>query len=155
FRKYKVASKFGVAKVMAPHEVQVGDEKVTAESIVIATGVRPRPLPGADFDGKVIISYKEAMSLAKQPKSILIIGAGPIGLEFGYFYNAIGTKVTVVELLDRVLPGEDEEVSASLEKSLTKRGLTILTGSKTTKVDTAGKGVKTEVETPKGKLVVE
>src|SRR5258708_28730297 len=80
FRKYKVSSKFGTAKVVAPHTVQVGDEKVTAESIVVATGVRPRPLPGADYDGKAIISYKEAMSLSAQPKSILIIGAGPIGL---------------------------------------------------------------------------
>ena len=100
---------------------------------MIATGVRPRPLPGAEFDGKTIISYKEAMSLPNQPKSMLIIGGGPIGLEFGYFYNAIGTKVTVVELLDRILPGEDEEVSAALAaRASTKRGLTILTGSKTT-----------------------
>ncbi len=106
FRKYKVASRFAVAKVTAAHEVQVGEEKVTAESIVIATGARPRPLPGADFDGKLIISSKEAMSLAKQPKSLLIIGAGPIGMEFGYFYNAIGTKVTVIEMLDRSSPGK-------------------------------------------------
>jgi dihydrolipoamide dehydrogenase len=155
FRKYKVGSKFGVAKVVAPHHVKVDGESISAESIVLATGVRPRPLPGADYDGKKVISYKEAMSLPTQPKSILIIGAGPIGLEFGYFYNAIGTKVTVVELLDRVLPGEDEEVSASLEKSLTKRGLTILTGSRTTQVETKDKGVKAELDTPKGKLVVE
>ncbi len=85
-------------------------------------------MPGAEYDGKRIISYKEAMSLPSRPQSMLIIGAGPIGLEFGYFYNAIGTKVTVVELLDRILPGEDEEVSAALEKSLAKRGLAILTG---------------------------
>ena len=117
FRKYKVNSKFGAAKVVAPNKVQVGDETVTAESIVIATGVRARPLPGAEFDGKTIISYKEAMSLPSQPKSMLIIGGGPIGLEFGYFYNAIGTKVTVVELLDRILPGEDEEVSAALHRA--------------------------------------
>jgi dihydrolipoamide dehydrogenase len=155
FRKYKVGSKFGVAKVVAPHQVQVNGESISAESIVLATGVRPRPLPGADYDGKKVISYKEAMSLPTQPKSILIIGAGPIGLEFGYFYNAIGTKVTVVELLDRVLPGEDEEVSAALEKSLTKRGLTIFTGSKTTQVEIKDKGVKAELDTPKGKLVVE
>jgi len=145
FRKYKVASKFGVAKVMAPHEVQVGDEKVTAESIVVATGVRPRPLPGADFDGKVIISYKEAMSLAKQPKSMLIIGAGPIGMEFGYFYNAIGTKVTVVEMLDRIVPGEDEEISAALKKILSEKGLNIFTNSKTTKVEKNAKGVMAEI----------
>src|SRR3954451_5733475 len=145
FKKYKVQSKFGVAKVVAPNTVQVGGEKVTAESIVVPQGYRPRPLPVAEFDGKTIISYKEAMSLPKQPKSMLIIGAGPIGLEFGYFYNAIGTKVTVVELLDRVLPGEAEEVSAALHQSWTKRGLTIHNGSKTTKVEKTDKGVRAEI----------
>jgi dihydrolipoamide dehydrogenase len=155
FKKYKVDSLFGTAKVVAPNAVQVGDKKVTAESIVIATGVRPRPLPGADYDGKVIISYKEAMSLPKQPKSMLIIGGGPIGLEFGYFYNAIGTKVTLVELLDRILPGEDEEISAALAKSLTKRGLEIYTQSKTGRVDKTANGVKAEVETPEGKKTIE
>src|SRR5262249_57056367 len=103
------------------------DEKVTGESIVIATGARPRPLPGVEFDGRVIITYKEAMSLAKQPKTMLIVGAGPIGLEFGYFYSAIGTKVTVVEMLDRILPGHDEEISAALRKSLSSKGLDLQT----------------------------
>src|SRR5258708_2304082 len=155
FRKYKVQSKFGVAKVVAANTVQVGNEKVTAESIVVATGVRPRPLPGAEFDGKTIISYKEAMSLPKQPKSMLIIGGGPVGLEVGYFYNAIGTKVTLVELLDRILPGEDEEVSKSLFQSMTRRGLTIHTGSKTGKVEKSAGGVKVAVETPEGPKTVE
>jgi dihydrolipoamide dehydrogenase len=155
FRKYKVSSKIGTAKVIAPHKIDVGGETVTAESIVLATGVRPRPLPGADYDGKTIISYKEAMSLPSKPQSLIIIGGGPIGLEFGYFYNAIGTKVTVVELLDRILPGEDEEVSEALRQSLTKRGLTILTGSKTTKVEKTGKGVRAEIESPKRKTSVE
>jgi dihydrolipoamide dehydrogenase len=95
------------------------------------------------------------MSLPNRPQSMLIIGAGPIGLEFGYFYNALGTKVTVIELLDRVLPGEDEEVSTALEKSLVKRGLAILTGSKTTKIDKTETGIKAEVETPKGKLEIQ
>jgi dihydrolipoamide dehydrogenase len=95
------------------------------------------------------------MSLAKQPKSMLIIGAGPIGLEFGYFYNAIGTKVTVVELLDRILPGEDEEVSKGLQQSLTKRGLTIYTSSKTGKVEKNDGGVKVAVETPQGPKTIE
>ena len=90
-----------------------------------------------------------------KPESMLIIGGGPIGLEFGYFYNAIGTKVTVVELLDRIFPGEDEEVSAALEKSLTKRGLTILTRTKTTKIEKTATGVKAEVETPRGKQTIE
>jgi dihydrolipoamide dehydrogenase len=155
FKKYKVQSRFGVAKVIAPNTVQVGKEKITAESIVIATGVRPRPLPGAEFDGKTIISYKEAMSLPKQPKSMLIIGGGPIGLEFGYFYNAIGTKITLVELLDRILPGEDEEVSKTLLQSMTKRGLTIETSSKTGKVEKTAGGVKVAIETPSGPKTVE
>jgi dihydrolipoamide dehydrogenase len=155
FKKYKVDSLFGTAKVVAPHTVQVGDKKVTAESIVVATGVRPRPLPGAEFDGKQIISYKEAMSLPKQPKSMIIIGAGAIGCEFGYFYNAIGTQVTIVELMDRILPIEDEEVSAGLEKSLAKRGITILTKTKTGTVTKTPSGVKVELDTPKGKQTVE
>jgi len=155
FRKYKVASKIGTAKVTAPNTIQVGDEKFTAGAIVVATGVRPRPLPGAEFDGKTILSYKEAMNLPKQPKSMLIIGGGPIGLEFGYFYNAIGTKVTVVELMDRILPGEDEEVSKGLQESLAKRGMTILTGSKTGKVEKTANGVKVQIETPKGPQTIE
>ena len=155
FRKYKVEHLAGTAKVVAPNTVQVGDTKITAENIVVATGVRPRSLPGAEFDGKRIISYKEAMSLEKQPKSMLIIGAGAIGCEFGYFYNAIGTKVTIVELLDRILPVEDEECSAALAKSLEKRGITILTGTKTTKVSVGPNGVKVEVEGPKGKQTIE
>ncbi len=155
FRKYKVQSKFGTAKIVAPNTVQVGSEKVTAESIVIATGVRPRTLPGAEFDGKTIISSKEAMALPAQPKSMLIIGAGAIGCEFGYFYNAIGTKVTLVEMMDVILPVEDEEVSIELAKSLTRRGITILTKSKTGKVEKTPTGVKVEIETPKGKQTVE
>jgi dihydrolipoamide dehydrogenase len=155
FRKYKVASKVGTAQVIAPNQVQVGDEKVSAESILIATGARPRPLPGVDFDGRTIITYKEAMSLTKQPKTMLIVGAGAIGLEFGYFYNAIGTKVTVVEMLDRILPGEDEEISAALHKSLSGKGLTLQTNSKTTKVEKTAKGITAEVEGPSGKTTVE
>jgi dihydrolipoamide dehydrogenase len=155
FRKYKVGHRVGKATVVAPHTVQVDREKLTAAAIIVATGARPRPLPGADFDGEKIIGYKEAMSLPKQPKSMIIVGAGPIGLEFGYFYNAIGTKVTVVEMLDRVLPSEDAEVSAALEKSLAKRGLEILTSSKTGKVTKTAGGVKVEVETPKGPKTLE
>jgi dihydrolipoamide dehydrogenase len=150
FKKYKVDHLLGTAKVVDPHTVQVGDKKVTASSIVIATGVRPRPLPGAEFDGKTIINYKEAMSLPEQPKSMIIIGGGPIGLEFGYFYNAIGTKVTLIELMDRILPGEDEEVSKALLNSLTRRGLEIFTSSKTGKVTKTATGVTVEVETPQG-----
>jgi len=155
FRKYKVTHMVGSAKVVAAHKVQVGDKTVTAGAVIIATGVRPRPLPGAEYDGKAIISYKEAMSLTVQPKSLIVIGAGPIGLEFGYFYNALGTKVTVVEMQDRIVPGEDEEISAALATSLTKRGLVIHKSTKTGKVEKTRTGVKVEIETPKGKQVVE
>ena len=155
FKKYKVASKFGTAKIVAPNTIQVGAEKVTAESIIIATGVRPRSLPGAEFDGKTIITSKEAMSLPKQPASLLVIGAGAIGCEFSYFYNAIGTKVTLVELMDTILPIEDEEISKELARSLTRRGITILTKSKAVKVEKTANGVKVELDTPDGKKTVE
>jgi dihydrolipoamide dehydrogenase len=155
FRKYKVAARIGTAKILDAHTVRIGDEKVSAGSIVIATGVRPRALPGAEYDGKTIITYKEAMSLPAQPKTMLVIGAGAIGCEFAYFYNAIGTKVTLIELQDHILPVEDEEVSDALEKSLAKRGLTIFTKSKTTKVEKVPVGVRVEVETPGGKKTVE
>ena len=141
--------------MISPHIVQVNGEAVSAESIVLATGVRPRPLPGAEYDGKTIISYKEAMSLPTRPQSMLIIGGGPIGLEFGYFYNAIGTKVTVVELLDRILPGEDDEISARVAEKPHQARADDLTGSKTTKVDKTATGIKAELETPKGKVTVE
>lgn len=155
FRKYKVQSKIGVARIIAPNTVQVGAETVTAGSILIATGVRPRTLPGADFDGKTIITSKEAMAPAGQPKSLLVVGAGAIGCEFSYFYNAIGTKVTLVELLDVILPVEDEDVSKELARTLTRRGVTIHTKSKTTRVEKTPGGVKVEVETPDGKTTVE
>ena len=155
FKKYKVQHESGTARVVAPNTVEVNGKKLTAEKIIVATGVRPRPLPGADYDGKTILSYKEAMVLPERPDSLLIIGGGPIGLEFGYFYNALGTEVTVVEMLDRILPGEDEEVSAALEKSLTKRGIKILTKSKTGKVTKSDRGVTVEVETAKGPRTIE
>ncbi len=155
FRKYKVASKFGSAKVTKANTVQVGDETVTAEHILLATGVRPRPLPGADYDGKVVISSREAMAPPSQPKSLLIVGAGAIGCEFGDFYNAIGTQVTIVEMMDHILPIEDEEVSIALEKSFRKRGIAVLTKSKTGKVEKTSGGVKVEVETPEGKQTIE
>jgi dihydrolipoamide dehydrogenase len=155
FRKYKVQSKIGTAKVVTPNTVQVGNEKVTAGSIVIATGVRPKTLPGAEFDGKTIISSKEAMALPTQPKSLIVIGAGAIGCEFSYFYNAIGTKVTLVEMMENILPIEDEDVSKELAKSLAKRGVTIFTKSKTAKVEKTANGVRVEIETPEGKKTVE
>ncbi|GAC1464452.1 MAG: dihydrolipoyl dehydrogenase [Isosphaeraceae bacterium] len=155
FRKYKVKSKVGTAKVLDPHTVEAGEERVSCESIVVATGVRPRPLPGAEFDGKTILSYKEAMSLPKQPRSMLIVGGGPIGLEFGYFYNAIGTKVTLVELMERILPGEDEEISEALRKSLAGRGIEIYTSARTGKIEKTSQGLNAIIETSEGSKSVE
>ncbi|RUL87554.1 dihydrolipoyl dehydrogenase [Tautonia sociabilis] len=155
FRKYKVNHLQGSARIVGPNAVQVDGKSITADSIIVATGVHPRALPGAPFDGQTIISSKEAMNLPKQPKSLLIVGAGAIGCEFAYFYNAIGTQVTIVEMLDHLLPIEDEEVSQTLRKSFEKRGMTVLTGSKTATVEKTGSGVKATIETPKGPQQIE
>ena len=109
-----------------------------------------RPLPGLDFNGATVIGSKEALALPAQPKSIMIIGAGAIGVEFAYFFNAFGTKVTIVEMLPNLLPVEDTEVSQVLEKSFAKQGITALLGHKTTKTDVSDKGVKITVADPKG-----
>src|SRR5262249_37854354 len=106
--------------------------------------------PGLAFDGKRVISSREAMILEKQPKSMIIIGAGAIGIEFAYFYNAFGTKVTVVEMMPNILPVEDTEVSQTLERSFSKQGIKCLTNTKTTKTEVAGDGVKVTVADAKG-----
>ncbi len=155
FRKYKVSHKAGEAKILDPHTVQVGSEKVTADKIIIATGTRPRELPGVKFDGTTIVSYKEAMVPEQQPKSLLIIGAGAIGCEFAYFYNAIGTEVTIVEMVDRLLPIEDQEVSVALRKSFEARGIKVLTQTKTTKVEKTAEGIRATLEGPKGSQSIE
>ena len=155
FKKYKVDHQQGEARVIKPGTVKLGDKTLKAPAIIIATGARPRPLPGADFDGKTILSYKEAMNLPSQPQSLLIVGAGAIGCEFGYFYHAVGTKVTIVEMMDRILPIEDDEISAALEKSFAKRGLKVLTKTKTGKVEKTAKGVRVELETPAGKETID
>lgn len=125
-------------------------ETHTASKILISTGAKPRPMPGFPFDGQKVISSKEAMILPKQPKSMVIIGAGAIGIEFAYFYNSFGTKVTVVEMLPNVLPLEDTEISQTLEKSLTKQGISVLTNTKTTKTEMTAEGVKITVADSKG-----
>ncbi len=134
-------------------EIKDGDGKtreVSAGHIIIATGGRPRTIPGVDIDGKKVISSREAMNLDKQPESLIIIGAGAIGVEFAYFYNAIGTKVTVVEMLDQLLPIEDGEIASVLEKSFKKSGIKAYTSTKVGKVDVSGTGVTVELEA-KGK----
>ena len=112
-------------------------------------------MPALKLDGKKIIGYREAMSLPAQPKSIIIVGSGAIGTEFAYFYNSMGTKVTVVEFLPRMVPVEDEDISKELEKSFKKQGITIMTNSEVTKVDTNGNGVKATVKTKEGEVTLE
>ena len=128
-------------------------EQHTAEKILVSTGVVARALPGLAFDGKQVIGSREAMILEPQPKSMVIIGAGAIGVEFAYFYNAFGTQVTLIEMLPNVLPVEDTEVSQVLEKALTKQGIKILTGTKTTKTEVTKKGVRVTVEGKKSETI--
>jgi dihydrolipoamide dehydrogenase len=151
FKKHKVDYIRGEASMDKPGEIPVklADGKTETHSaarILIATGVVPRPLPGLPFNGKTVIGSREAMILEPQPKSMVIIGAGAIGVEFAYFYNAFGTTVTLLEMLPNVLPVEDTEVSQTLEKALTKQGIRILTNAKTTNTDAAGPGVRITVE---------
>ena len=151
FKKNKVDYVRGEALLDKPGEVVVKlvdgkTETHSAPKILVATGVVSRPLPGLPFDGKRVIGSREAMILEPQPKSMIIIGAGAIGVEFAYFYNAFGTKITLIEMLPNVLPVEDTEVSQALEKALTKQGITVLTGTKTTRAEATKRGVKIAVE---------
>lgn len=156
--KIEVIQGYGTLKPGKKISVKSDDGKETeysANNIIIATGARSRVLPSLPQDGKKIIGYREAMSLDKQPKKMLVVGSGAIGIEFAYFYNAIGTEVTVVEFLPNVVPVEDEEVSKQLERSLKKAGIKIKTSSEVTKVDTSGPGVKATVKTSKGEEILE
>ena len=125
--------------------------KVSAKHIIIATGARARSIPGVTIDRKRIITSTEAMSLSEQPKSMIVVGAGAIGIEFAYFYNALGTKVTVVEMMSGILPVEDRELTKEMEKSFKKQGLEILTDTKVESVKSAANDVTVVVTTPEGK----
>ena len=155
FKKNKIDFLRGTATVDKVGEVKVtaADGKAethTAGKILVATGCVSRPMPGLPFNGKTVISSREALVLEQQPKSVVIIGAGAIGVEFAYFFNAFGSKVTIVEMLPNLLPVEDTEVSQALEKSFAKQGLTILTNHKTTKTEASDAGVKITVADAKG-----
>ena len=126
-----------------------------ANHIIIATGARSRNLPSMPQDGEKIIGYREAMTLKTQPKKMVVVGSGAIGVEFAYFYNAIGTEVTVVEYLDRIVPVEDKEVSKQLERTFKKEGIHVMTSAEVTGVDTSGKGCKVSVKTKKGEEILE
>ena len=159
-KKNKIDVIMGFGKLVAANKIEVtaadgGKQIVEATNIVIATGGRARQLPSMPIDGKKIIGYREAMVLPDQPKSMIVCGSGAIGVEFAYFYNSMGTKVTIVEFMDRVVPVEDADISKELEKQFKKQGIEIMTSSEVLSVDTAGEGVKAKVKTPNGEVTLE
>ena len=155
FRKNKIDILEGNGQLTTGKQVEVTDaagKKTTysAKHIILATGARTRDLPSMPIDGKKIIGYREAMTLPEQPKRMIVVGSGAIGMEFAYFYHAMGTEVTVVEFLPRILPREDEEISKQMERIYKRKGMTIMTSSEVTGVDTSGAGVVATVKTQKG-----
>jgi dihydrolipoamide dehydrogenase len=159
-KKNKIDVVMGFGKLVAKGKVEVTatdgkKQTVEAKHIIIATGGRSRELPALKQDGQKVIGYREAMNLPAQPASMIVVGSGAIGVEFGYFYNTLGTKVTIVEFLPRIVPVEDEEISKELDKSFRKTGINIMVNSEVTSVDTSGKGVKAKVKTPDGEVTLE
>lgn len=160
FKKNKVEVINGLGKLTGKNKVEVTAEdgkktEITAKHIILATGARSRQLPNLPLDGKKIFGYRAAMTLPKQPKSMVVVGSGAIGSEFAYFYQSIGTQVTLVEFLPNVVPLEDEEVSKQLERSFKKSGMKVMTNSSVEKVDTSGKLCKVTIKTKKGEEVIE
>jgi dihydrolipoamide dehydrogenase len=160
FKKNKIEHIAGYGKLKKGGKVEVTDAagkktEVEAKHIIVATGGRSRELPNLPIDGKKIIGYREAMVLEQRPEKLLVVGSGAIGVEFAYFYNTIGSEVTIVEFLPRIVPVEDEEVSKQLERSFKKSGMNIYTNSEVTKVDTSGKGCVATVKTPTGEIKIE
>ena len=156
--KIDVIDGFGKMKPGKKVSVTDADGKVTdydADHIIIATGANSRELPNLPQDGVKVIGYRKAMTLEKQPKSMIVVGSGAIGVEFAHFYNAMGTQVTIVEFLPNIVPLEDEEISKQMERSMKKAGVTIMTNSSVERIDTSGKGVKAFVKTAKGEEIIE
>ncbi len=159
-KKNKIDVIMGNGKLIAAGKLEVtatdgSKQIIEAKNIVIATGGRARELPSMPIDGKKIIGYREAMILPGQPKSMIICGSGAIGAEFAYFYNSMGTKVTIVEFMPRIVPVEDDDISKELEKQYKKQGITIMTDSEVLSVDTSGEGVKAKVKTTAGEVMLE
>lgn len=160
FKKNNITIINGFGKVKPGGIVSVTDSEgkttdYTAKHIILATGARSRELPNLKQDGKKIIGYREAMTLDHQPKSMVVVGSGAIGSEFAYFYNSIGTKVTLVEFMPNVVPLEDEEVSKQLERSFKKQGMSVMTSASVEEVDTTGELCKVKIKTKKGEEIVE
>lgn len=159
-KKNKIEVIYGYGKVKPGKKVEVTDadgkvSEISADNIIIATGARSRELPNLPQDGKKVIGYRQAMTLPEQPKSMIVVGSGAIGVEFAHFYNAMGTKVTIVEFMPNIVPVEDEDVSKQFERSLKKSGIEIMTNSSVERIDTTGNGVKAFVKTAKGEEVLE
>lgn len=159
-KKNKIDVIDGFGKVKAGKKVDVTDKdgkttEYSADNIIIATGARSRELPNLPQDGKKVIGYRQAMTLPEQPKSMIVVGSGAIGVEFAHFYNSMGTDVTVVEFMPNVVPVEDEDISKQMEKSMKKAGVKIMTNSSVERIDTSGNGVKAYVKTAKGEEVLE
>jgi len=156
-KKNKIDVIKGNAKVIPGKKVQVTDDSgsATDKGLIIATGARSRELPNLPQDGTKIIGYRQAMTLATQPKKLVVVGSGAIGVEFAYFYNAMGTEVTIVEYMPNIVPVEDEDVSKQLEKSFKKSGIKIMTEASVEGVDTKGKGCVVTVKTAKGEEKIE
>jgi len=156
FKKYKVQEVKGTGSFKDKNTIVVNDrsgnitDEVKAKHIIIATGARPRMIPGIDVDYKKIITSTEAMIQKQIPKSLIVMGAGAIGVEFAYFYNAFGTEVTIIEMMDRILPIEDEEVSKELERNFRKSKMKLLTGAKVLSAKAAGDGVEVKIQKKDG-----
>ena len=158
-KKNKIEILTGFGKLIAKGQVSVDNEgkKEThsAKHVILATGARERQLPNLPIDGKKIVGYHEAMVLPTQPKKMVVVGSGAIGMEFAYFYTAMGTEVTVVEFMPNIVPNEDIDVSKELEKIYKKKGMTIMTNSSVEAVDIKGAGCKVSVKTAKGMETIE
>lgn len=155
FRKNKIEILQGKGSLLAANAVEVTDNEgqkktYSAKNIILATGARSKELPNLPQDGKKIIGYRQAMTLEKQPRSMVVVGSGAIGSEFACFYQSIGTQVTLVEFLPRIVPNEDEEVSKQLERSFKKMKMSVLTGSSVESADTSGNICRVRMKTPKG-----
>ena len=161
FKKYAVAHIDAYGKLLAPGRIGTYDRdgsltgEIEAKHIILATGARPRNIPGIAFDGTRVISYFEAMSLPQRPERLIVLGAGAIGVEFAYFYNALGTAVTIVEMMPHILPIEDEDVSKELERSFRKRKIGIRTRTTVEGIETTDSGVRVRVSSEKGEETLE
>ena len=159
-KKNKIDIINGFGKVFPNKKVLVTDAEgisieYTADHIIIATGARAKELPNLPIDGEKVIGYRQAMTLKNQPKKMIVVGSGAIGVEFAYFYQSIGTEVTIVEFLPNLVPLEDEEVSKQLERSFRKAGIKTMVNSEVLSVDISGDGVKALVKTKKGEEIIE